>query len=318
MAFLFCYFCVIYFRVLIQGLNMTLEEAKNKFTDLLKSKMESVEIAGTSGGIPGYTTLLDKSELLPVESVITDSWSHQLFDGNFFRSKPKDDGLPQLSTVFVQDKNGNTDTASGNPGDLGGGETDYHLIYEGLSRLDADGVMAGANTIRGMGKIFSVWHHNFFKIRKKFASSLFPAQIIVTASGNIDIENELMFNLPDIRVFVITTENGANQLGKKIGDRSQVSIISTGEKIKYHDALQMLKSFGINKISVVGGRTTVSELFDQGFISDLYLTKTPLETGLENTPFYVGKKGLQPMKLVLQKEGKGSERGVMFEHYIVP
>jgi len=49
--------------------------------------------------------------------------------------------------VFVQSRDGNT--GARDPSSLGGGDTDKHLIYEGLSRVASDAVVAGAETIRG-------------------------------------------------------------------------------------------------------------------------------------------------------------------------
>ena len=48
---------------------------------------------------------------------------------------------------------------------LGGGETDKHLIYEGLSRVAADAVLAGAETIRGGDIVLSVWHPELVRLR---------------------------------------------------------------------------------------------------------------------------------------------------------
>src|ERR1700704_907653 len=73
-------------------------------------------------------------------------WTRQLFDGDFYLSKVTSD-IPATGLVFVQSRDGNT--GARNPSSLGGGETDKHLIYEGLSRVAADGVLAGAETIRG-------------------------------------------------------------------------------------------------------------------------------------------------------------------------
>ena len=292
---------------------MTPEEAQIKFRELVKRKTQRA----VEAEIPGYENLEDHSDDLPVEAVMANQWAHKLFGGPFFRAKSKDYYRPDLSTVFVQDKNGNTDTESGNPGDLGGGETDLHLDYEGLSRIDADGVMAGANTVRGSGTVFGIWHPKLLKVRRSLGKNTYPAQIVVTESGKINMAEELMFNLPEIQVYVITTEAGKERILRESECCGQVYFISTGNKIDYHEALAMLKSFGLNKISVVGGRTTVSELFDGGFISDLYLTTSPLETGKPNTPFYVGKKGLPEMEVVLRKLGKGKENGVIFEHYMV-
>src|SRR5262249_39553214 len=79
-------------------------------------------------------------------------WTRTLFDGDFYMSPSHGGRLPACNLVFVQSKDGNT--AIRNPAALGGGETDKHLIYEGLSRVAADGVLAGAETVRGGAMIF--------------------------------------------------------------------------------------------------------------------------------------------------------------------
>ena len=80
---------------------------------------------------------------------IGNAWSRRLFDGAFYISPPADNRRPACSLVFVQSADGNTGVDD--PASLGGGATDTHLIYEGLSRVAADAVMAGAATVRGSG-----------------------------------------------------------------------------------------------------------------------------------------------------------------------
>src|SRR3954462_382954 len=82
-------------------------------------------------------------------------WTRRLFDGDFYLAPVRFD-VPATSLVFVQSRDGNT--GARDPSSLGGGETDKHLIYEGLSRVAADGVLAGADTIRGGDVLLSVWH----------------------------------------------------------------------------------------------------------------------------------------------------------------
>jgi hypothetical protein len=72
-------------------------------------------------------------------------WSRELYDGDFYLFEPPD-AFPALSLVFVQSLDGNT--SIGNPEQLGGGPADTHLIYEGLSRVAADGVLAGVSHCR--------------------------------------------------------------------------------------------------------------------------------------------------------------------------
>ena len=64
-----------------------------------------------------------------------------------------------------QSHDGNT--GADDPGTLGGGNTDKHLIYEGLSRVDADAVLAGATTARSDELVFSVWHPELASLRRE-------------------------------------------------------------------------------------------------------------------------------------------------------
>jgi hypothetical protein len=84
-------------------------------------------------------------EAMPVGNM----WTRRMFDGPFYVSaSPSNDpgtDLPSTSLVFVRSRDGNTGAAD--PSSLGGGEADKHLIYEGLSRVAADAVMAGAETV---------------------------------------------------------------------------------------------------------------------------------------------------------------------------
>src|SRR5262245_54881371 len=90
--------------------------------------------------LEGFDTVSDAAGLMRL-TVLGNPWTHDLFDGPFYASSPAGS---RINLVFVQSRDGNTDAA--NPSDLGGGDTDKHLIYEGLSRIDVDGVLAGATT----------------------------------------------------------------------------------------------------------------------------------------------------------------------------
>ena len=89
------------------------------------------------------------------------------------------------------------------PAGLGGGPTDYHLIYEGLSRVAADGVLAGGGTARGESVFFSVWHPELIALRASLGLPRHPAQIVVSDDGRIDIAGTLLFNVPEVPTFVI-------------------------------------------------------------------------------------------------------------------
>jgi hypothetical protein len=69
-------------------------------------------------------------------------------------------------------------------------------IYEGLSRAAADGVLSGAATIRGADIVFSVWHPELVALRASLGLPRHPMQIVATLHG-IDLEHDLMFNVPE-------------------------------------------------------------------------------------------------------------------------
>ena len=104
--------------------------------------------------------------------------------------------------MFVQSRDGNT--AAGDPSALGGGETDKHLLYEGLSRVAADAVLVGARTIHPAA-FFSVWHPELVALRLSLGLSRHPAQLVISKRGHFDFTS-LLFNVPGVPVFLIGGE----------------------------------------------------------------------------------------------------------------
>ena len=131
---------------------------------------------------------------------IGNDWTRRLFDGDFYVSPPTGD-RPSTSVVFVQSKDGNTGAT--NPSALGGGETDKHVIYEGLSRVAADAVMAGAGTIRGGKIVLSVWHPELVELRASLGLPRHPIQIVATLRG-LPFEESLILNVPELPVILVT------------------------------------------------------------------------------------------------------------------
>ena len=264
--------------------------------------------------IPGYKTIEDHTSEFPNLDEIGNDWTRKMFDGEFFLSQPKQH-KHVLNTVFVQTLDGNT--GADNPGDLGGGETDYQLIYEGLSRVAAHAVMAGANTIRGSGILLSVWHPELIALRESLGLPRHPAQIIVSESGRIDLDSEMMFNVPEVPVFLLTSNKGAQSLAQQAASRPWVKVQCVGDTTDLPSLLHWVATeHGHERISVIGGRTLTTGLIDSGLVRDLYLTTSNIRGGEPNTPYYTGGKPPQ-MQLVTRKEGRGAETGVRFEHFVV-
>src|SRR5437773_7053455 len=126
---------------------------------------------------------------------VGNAWSLQMFGGPFYMSAPRGDDVPAVGLVFVQSRDGNT--GARDPGTLGGGDTDKHLVYEGLSRVAADAVIAGATSVRG-DVMFSVWRGEMVSLRAALGKPRHPAQVVATLRG-LPFDEALLFNVPDVR-----------------------------------------------------------------------------------------------------------------------
>jgi riboflavin biosynthesis pyrimidine reductase len=264
------------------------------------------ERQAVEANLPPYKTVFDSR---PDDTLaLGNDWSRSLFGGNFYCSPSPDRARPACSLVFVQSADGNT--VAPNPSTLGGGETDTHLIYEGLSRVAADAVMAGAGTARGGRMIFSVWHPELVRLRTSLGKPRHPVQVIATTRG-IDIAHEMLFNVPEIRVVLLTVRACQTLMGNALSARSWITTVVMDDPGRLRWAFEQLRRMGIDRISCVGGRTLATQLIDAGLVQDVYLTTAPGAGGELETPMYP-----RPLnaELVARKLGTGVEAGVVFEH----
>ena len=270
------------------------------------------EAAAASTAIPGFRTVVDETANRGLVAC-GNQWSCALFDGPFYRSDVTDPMLPAVSLVFVQSRDGNTVAAD--PSQLGGGEGDKQLIYEGLSRVDADAILAGSTTARSDRMVFSLWHPELVRLRLERGHARHPAQVIVTDRADLAIERALMFQVPELRVFIATKSPAVAPLQQRVASRPWIEIVDSGDPLSLTGSLRHLRGHGLNVISAIGGRRTATALLDEHLVKDIYLTTSPIDGGEPNTPYYEGTP--LPLVRVLQKQGLGPEAGVRFEHFIV-
>jgi riboflavin biosynthesis pyrimidine reductase len=235
-------------------------------------------------------------------------WSRARFDGDFFVSPSASADLPSTSLVFVQSRNGNT--VAKDPSALGGGASDKHLIYEGLSRVAADAVLAGAETVRGGQIAFSVWHPELVSLRRSLGLPRHPIQIVATLHG-FDLGDGLLFNTPELRVIMITLASCDRVFHDAVAARPWMTMVVMEHRGDLPRAFRELRLLGVRTLSCVGGRTLAAQLIDQRLVRDLYLTTSAKDAGEPDTPFYA-----KPLDadLVLRKRGTGADAGVRFEH----
>jgi len=282
----------------------------SRFEKYCRNKTE----AAIAAHLPGFATVEAPREPPPGMVAIGNDWSRRLFDGWFYRTEPvAARQVPALSLVFVQSADGNT--GADDPITLGGGETDKHLLYEGLSRVDADAVLAGAATAASADIVFSVWHPELVRLRTGNGCSRHPAQLIVTESGNLPIDTALMYAEPSLRVLVITGPAGAARLAPRLSGRSWVEIIDAGQPVDLRSALRALYARGMRVISAIGGRRTADALLRAGSVAEIYLTTSGRPGGEPGTPF--SSAPIPPHRVLVEKRGLGEESGVRFQHLLL-
>lgn len=242
---------------------------------------------------------------------IGNDWTRRHYDGPFSLAPLPGDGLPAISLVFVQSRDGNT--GANNPGELGGGDTDKHLIYEGLSRVAAHGVMAGATTANGPDVFFSIWRPELVALRESRGLPRHPAQIVVTGRGCIDAEQCLLLNVPEVPVFVLASGLACAAIAGAARARPWVRILPIEPQGLRHALLRLREEHGIERISAVGGRMTATSLVDEGLVQDVYLTTGAHVGGEPNTPWYAGKRP-PTMQRLTAKRGTAEDSRVLFEH----
>ena len=237
---------------------------------------------------------------------IGNAWSRRLFDGPFYLSPAADNRRPATSLVFVQSADGNT--GADDPAALGSGATDTHLIYEGLSRVAADAVLAGAGTIRGADLVFSVWHPEMVALRAALGFPRHPAQIVATNRG-LNLDGELLFNLPSIRVVLLTGAPPSGDTMDALGARPWITHLPVHDG-DFRETFERLREIGIERVSCVGGRTLARALLESGLVDDVYLTTAPVTGGEPGTPIA---SWAWRGPTILKKHGTRGESGVTFE-----
>ncbi len=215
-----------------------------------------------------------------------------------------------MGVVFVRSREGNTGTR--NPASLGGGSVDEQLIYEGLTRAGADAVVVGAGTLHP-NAFFSVWRRELIELRLARGLPRHPAQVVLSIDGTPCPDEVLLFNVPDVPVFVLTSAAGRDRLSPALQSRPSVHLLSAPSLTEQFD---QLSARGMSRFCSIGGRRSASALVDAGLVDDVYLTTTPSSAGDPGTPWYVGTDRLS-LDAVVVKEWDGPDGVVRFEHLLL-
>jgi riboflavin biosynthesis pyrimidine reductase len=131
----------------------------------------------------------------------------------------------------------------------------------------------------------------------------------------VNIETSLLFNVPEVPVFLLISPEGLRRVEPALRDRPWITVVSLADGGLPHAFRRLRVEHGLKRISVVGGRTVATALLDAGLIQDLCLTTSAIDGGKPNTPLYAGH---QPprLELIVRKRGTG-DSGITFEQFAV-
>lgn len=253
-----------------------------------------------------FTTILEHhpDHLQPVVT----PWSRAAFDGAFYVRQPGT-RFPSCSLVFVRSADGNT--VADDPATLGGGATDFHVVYEGLSRVLADGVLTGARTVNSGSQVFSVWHPEMVELRRAAGLPRHPAQIVATQRG-LNLSRGLIFNVPDVPVILLSRAEGVRAMAAELATRPWIRAVALTAAADLSEAFAQLRVLGMRRMSCIGGRTLAAALLARQLVDDTYLTTSARVGGQAGTP-------LPPAAIdgdvIVQKQGTAEDRGVIFQHF---
>jgi len=239
-----------------------------------------------------------------------------IYDGYFYAPLPSTHDRPYGTVVFASTLNGKVTFAE--PKDIKATFTDYYF-YRELSKVFADAVVAGAETVRGSPDeerfTMSLYDPELIAFRTQVLHKpRHPLQVVITGSGNIATEKEYIFSLPEFKVVVFTTARGQATLSAHRFDKENVRIVSMGERIDFRTIPEILRNeFVVERMLVIGGASVATQFIDAGVIDEMFITSAnTLGHGNART-FYEGNQTLEmrtvSLKLLEQEHDKGDSIG---------
>jgi len=173
----------------------------------------------------------------------------------------------------------------GIPGRSGGGEisggSDEDRFVMGLLRSVSDAVLVGSRTlhedpghVRIPAFIYPEAKDLYAELRRKLGKPPLPLNVILTASGKVDLD-EPTFHTEGLPTAIMTTNEGASRIASDHGDISHITVRTTGEAASTTPGavLKILADeFGIRLLLHEGGPTIFGQSLAAKMIDELFLT----------------------------------------------
>lgn len=185
-------------------------------------------------------------------------------------------------------------------GDISGSNREDRFIM-GLLRASADAVMVGAGTLHEVSQshlfaaecIYRAASDSYARYRGEvLRKRRYPLNVIVSASGKIDLERAI-FHTPELRAVIFTTEEGSKRLaaaGVEALDSTAVRPIGpSGSLLSPSTMLDILgREFGVGLLLHEGGPALFGAFVAQGLVDEFFLTIAPQLAGRGGGPLRPG------------------------------
>ncbi len=197
---------------------------------------------------------------------------------------------PQIFSNFVSTLDGVVSLQT--KGHSGGGDISGFSIQDrmvmGLLRAAVDVVIVGSGTLEADRR--HVWTaeaicpplaNDYRKLRSAMSKNAALLNVVVTASGNIDLRSPV-FRSGLVRAMIVTTPAGAKRLAKKKSpDCVEIRVVRRGAGEVRARAIveEVMRAQSGNRILVEGGPRLLGSFYSEGLIDEQFLTLAPQIAG---------------------------------------
>jgi riboflavin biosynthesis pyrimidine reductase len=236
-------------------------------------------------------TLLDRQD--PVHSPVLPEELRTLYGGDLHFSA-SGDGHPHVIGNFVSTLDGVVSFAI--PGKAGGGHISGFNAGDrfimGLLRASADAVIVGAATLAEVSQSHLFAAENIYRTagdayalyrREILHKPRFPLTVVVSGTGNVDLERAV-FRTPDVRAVILTTDEGGARLaaaGAASLPSTEVRVMkAAGSRLAADAILELLwREFGVRLLLHEGGPALFGGFVAEGLVDEFFLTVAPQLAG---------------------------------------
>jgi riboflavin biosynthesis pyrimidine reductase len=178
-------------------------------------------------------------------------------------------------------------------------------ILMGVLRAASDVVIVGAGTFRAAPRhvwtaphIYTRFASPFARLRARLGKSPAPLQVVVSASGRLDLRLP-MFSSGEAPAMVVTTRSGARRLERgKVPAGVRIAPVTGRPVIRAAEVLRATRDAGVTGLALLeGGPHLMGDFLADSAVDELFLTLAPQVAGrtdLAERPGFVAGRSFAP------------------------